>query len=86
MRLKTMWIKLMLVPVVLLLSIEHLEAHEPLFVLGPHTIYQNGVGLESELEKGEAWVGKSFGIIIWDNPGLGADFCRTVFVRQWQPC
>ncbi len=54
MRWKSVWIKLMLVPVALLLSIDPLDAHEPLFGLGPHTIYQNGVGLESELEKGES--------------------------------
>ncbi len=52
--LKTVWIKFMLVPVILLLAIVHLDAHEPLFGLGPHTIYQNGVGLESALEKGES--------------------------------
>ncbi|MFQ5583230.1 MAG: hypothetical protein ACE5GL_02190, partial [Calditrichia bacterium] len=28
-------------------------AHEPLFGLGPHTTFQNGYGLESELEKNE---------------------------------
>ncbi len=36
-----------------LLSNPNLSAHEPLFGLGPHTIYQYGFALESEVEKGD---------------------------------
>ncbi len=37
----------------ILLSINNIHAHEPLFGLGPHTIYQNGIALETELEKSD---------------------------------
>lgn len=37
----------------ILLTISPLYSHEPLFGLGPHTIYQYGYALESEFEKGE---------------------------------
>lgn len=40
--------------VVILLLVEQVNAHEPLFGLGPHTIYQYGYALETEFEQSDA--------------------------------
>lgn len=61
---------LLLVILEIVLLVHSAPAHEPLFGLGPHTIYQHGYALESQLEKGDGGWANHLELIYGITPDL----------------
>lgn len=62
----------------------HAEAHEPLFGLGPHTLYQYGVGLESEVKVVEGGLSLNNELLYGVTPDLAVTLVAP-WVRRDDP-
>ncbi len=80
------WKTSLLLPASLLLlsAPEVSQAHEPIFGIGPHTIYKDGIGIGAEYEKEQTVKGKEQTLNYDLSYGLTADWSVTAEVPQKQ--
>ena len=68
----------------LLGSVSWVQAHEPIFGIGPHTIYKDGIGLELEYEREQSEHGTEQALHYEAAYGLTADWVVVITIPQVQ--